>query len=273
MVSFNTFNSRGRHNWILRDLRNAQRAAASLERGIMRPLLISNVTPSGQFIGDADDTLNRMMANLRNSRRLYRQGNTVVFLTGGLRPGGGCSPTPLVVDGVITKTAPAIVRNIIMCRELKANSNGKGSKPNQPSEFEVQFAVPQPVLQQVVAMDGFMEEIPEARYIVNHPVFDADFNWLDVGYHESQCVLVCGDSFEPGILDPVARSRSGVHSIADVLNLLPPLVYRLVAGFHWNGPVDLINYLGAALMIPLMPMLVEDGHPGVMFWGNQPGVG
>lgn len=273
MVSFTNFNSRGRHNWIARELRNAQRAAAAIERGVSRPLLISNVTPSGQFIGDADDTLHRMMANLRDSRRLYRQGNTVVFLTGGLRPGGGCAPMPIVVDGVITKTAPAIVRNVIMCREMKSNSTGKGSKPNQPLEFDVQFAVPQPVLQQVVAMDGFMEEIPEARYIVNHPVFDVDFNWLDVGYHEAQHVLVCGDSFEPGIFEPAVRPRAAIQSIADVLGLLPPLTYRLVAGFHWNSPVDLINYLGAALMVPLMPMLVEDGHPGVMFWGNQPGVG
>jgi len=273
MVSFAEFNSRGRHNWILRHLRNAQRAAASLERGVTRPLMIQNVTPSGHFIGDADETLNRMMANLKNSRRLYRQGNTVVFLTGGLRPGGGCSPTPLVVDGVITKIAPAIVRNVVMCRDVKANSTRKGSKPNQPTEFEVQFAVPQPVLQQVVAMDGFMEEIPEARYIVNHPVFDPDFNWLDVGYYEAQRVLVCGDSFEPGILIPAVRPGSAVNSVADVLDLLPPLTYRWVAGFHWNGPVDLINYLGAALMVPLMPMFVEDGHPGVMFWGNQPNVG
>ena len=273
MVSFRTFNSRGRHNWILHQLRNAQRAAASLERGVARPLMIQNVTPSGQFIGDADETLNRMMANLRDSRRLYRQGNTVVFLTGGLRPGGGCLPTPLVVDGIITKNAPAIVRNVVMCREVKANSTNKGSKPNQPTEFEVQFAVPQSVLQQVVAMDGFMEEIPEARYIVNHPVFDADFNWLDVGYHESQRILVCGDSFEPAIFESVTRPCLAIQSIADVLGVLPLQIRRWVAGFHWNGPVDLINYLGAALMVPLMPMFVEDGHPGVMFWGNQPNVG
>jgi hypothetical protein len=46
-----------------------------------------------------------------------------------------------------------------------------------------------------------------------------------------------------------------------------------VRGFHWNSPVDLINYLGLALMVPLMPLLVQDGHPGGMFWANKPGVG
>jgi hypothetical protein len=272
MVSFAEFNSRGRHNWILHHLRNAQRAAASLERGVTRPLMIQNVTPSGHFIGDADETLNRMMANLKNSRRLYRQGNTVVFLTGGLRPGGGCSPTPIVVDGAITKTAPAIVRNVLMCRELKANSTRKGAKVEQPGEYEVQFAVPPVVLQQVVVMDGFMEEIPEARYIVNHPVFDADFHWLDVGYHDSQRILVCGDSFEPMELEPLV-TREAPQTVADVLEHLPPLIRRWVEGFYWAGPVDLINYIGAALMTPLMPMLVEDKHPGVMAWANKPSIG
>ena len=273
MVSHADFNSRGRHNWIVRDLRGARRAAASLERGISRPLMISGVTPSGLFQGDADDTLQRMRDSLRNSGRLFRQGNTLIFLQGGRRPAGGCSPTPVAVDGTITRTAPAIVRNVVMCRELKANSNGKGSKPNQPLEYEVQFAVPQGVLQQVVAMDGFTEDIHEARYIVNHPVFDRDFNWLDVGYHEPQHVLVCGDSFEPAVLEQLDFQQSEIRTVADVLLLLPPQTRRWVAGFHWNGPVDLINYLGTALMIPLMPMLVEDGHPGVMLWGNKPGIG
>ena len=149
MVSSAEFNSRGRHNWIVHQIRWAQRAAQALERGFSRPLLVSNVTSSGHFVGDADETLHRMVATLRDCQRLYRQGNTVVFLTGGLRPGGRCAPTPIVVDGAITKTAPAIVRNVLMCRELKANSTRKGAKVEQPGEYEVQFAVPPIVLQQV----------------------------------------------------------------------------------------------------------------------------
>jgi hypothetical protein len=121
-------------------------------------------------------------------------------------------------------------------------------------------------------MDGFVEEIPEARYIVNHPVFDRDFNWLDCGYHASQGILVCGDSFEPAILD-LPPSCGAIHTIHDVLERLPPLTRRWVEGFFWAGPIDLINYIGAALMTPLMPMLVEDGHPGVMTWANKTGIG
>lgn len=272
MVSFADFNRRGAHNWIVRDLQKARSAAVAMARGLSRPLLISNVTPSGQFIGDADETLHRMMDSLRNSNRLYRQGNTLIFLQGGNRPGGGCSPTPVAVDGIVTKVAPAVVRNVMMCHELKANSTGKGAKVDQPAEYEVQFAVPQAVLQQVVVADGFMGEVPEARYIVNHPVFDRDFNWLDVGYHPSQRTLVCGESFEPAMLGPAA-SCSPVRTVSDALSRLPPYTRRWVEGFYWAGPVDLINNIGAALMTPLMPILVEDGHPGVMGWANKPSIG
>jgi len=272
MVSFADFNSRGRHNWIARELRDARRAVATLERGLSRPQLISNVTLSGQFIGDADETLNRMMESLRNSRRLYRQGNTLIFLQGGNRPGGGCTPTPIVVDGVVSKVAPAIVRNVMMCQERRSNPPGKGAKVNLPIEYELQFAVPQSVLQQVVAADGFVDALPTAQYIINHPVFDKDFNWLDVGYYPAQQILVCGESFEPAILElPVLREP--VATVADALDRLPPLTRRWVEGFYWAGPVDVINYIGAALMTPLMPMLVEDKHPGVMAWANKPSIG
>lgn len=272
MVSSADFNRRGRHNWIVRELRNARRSVTSIDRGYSRPLLIANVTPSGHFIGDADDTLQRMMDSLRCSGRLYRQGNTLIFLQGSNRPGGGCSPTPVVVEGMITKIAPAVVRNVLMCHEVKANSTGKGGKVDQPTEYEVQFAVPQTILQQVVVADGFVDAVPEAEYIVNHPVFDRDFRWLDVGYHASQRVLVCGSSFEPAILAPV-QIRGAIHTVGDVLDRLPPLIRRWVDGFYWAGPVDLINYIGAALMTPLMPILVEDGHPGVMAWANKPSIG
>ena len=273
MVSFAKFNSRGRHNWVLRDLGRARAAIASLDRGFPRPRLVTNISSTGQFIGSADDSLHQLMAVLRDSGRLFRQGNTLVFLQSGGRPGGGCSPTPISVDGVVTDVASAIIRNVVMCHEWRSNSTGKGAKVDQPVEYEVQFPVPKVVLQQVVSLDGAMERIPEVRYIVNHPVFDECFRWLEVGYHQSQKVLVCGDSFEPAELQPARLRAEGIQTVDDVLELLPPLTRRWVEGFHWKTPVDLINYIGAALMIPIMPMLVEDGHPGVMFWGNQPGIG
>ena len=202
MVSFAKFNSRGRHNWVLRDLGRARAAIASLDRGFPRPRLVTNISSTGQFIGSADDSLHQLMAVLRDSGRLFRQGNTLVFLQSGGRPGGGCSPTPISVDGVVTDVASAIIRNVVMCHEWRSNSTGKGAKVDQPVEYEVQFPVPKVVLQQVVSLDGAMERIPEVRYIVNHPVFDECFRWLEVGYHQSQKVLVCGDSFEPAELQP-----------------------------------------------------------------------
>ncbi len=272
MNSITTFGSRGPHNWVSRYLRGARRAAADLERGSSRPLMIPNVTPSGLFIGEADETLHRITKALRDSQRLYRQGNTVAYLTGGMQSDGGCAPTPIAIDGVITKTAPATVRNVLMCRELKVNSKGKGARVDQPDEYEVQFAVPQSVLQQVAAMDGFIDEILEAKIIVQHPVFAADFNWLDIGYHRDQTILVCGNSFEPAMLAPQA-AQEAPQTVADVMDRLPPLIRRMVGGFYWASPTDLTNYIGAALMIPLIPMLVDDKHPGVMVWANKPGIG
>lgn len=273
MVSAAEFNDRGRHNWIVRDLRNATSALAELLRGRSRPLMIKNVTTSGHFVGEAETTLHRMMQSLRESDRVYRQGNSIVFLTGGNRPGRRCSPTPIAIDGTITKTAPAILSNVLMCSEVRNNSTGKGSRPDQPVEYQVQFAVPGGVLQQVIAVDGFVDELPEAKYIVNHPVFDPDFQWLDVGYHENQRIIVCGDSFEPAPLGELAAYAYPPRSIEEVRERLPPLLRRAVMGFHWNASVDLINYIGSALEIPLMPMLVEDGHPGTMLLGNKPGIG
>jgi hypothetical protein len=58
-----------------------------------------------------------------------------------------------------------------------------------------------------------------------------------------------------------------------VIQRLPTLLGDLLRGFHWRGHIDAINYIGAALMILLMPMLVAAGHPGVMVWANKSGVG
>jgi DNA polymerase III delta prime subunit len=273
MVSFAEFSGRGPHNWIVRDLRQAQSAASAMTRGISGLRLITNVTPSGHFIGEATETMDMIQQCLKDSGRLFRQGNSVVFLTNGYHPGGACVAKPLVVDGVVTKTASAVVGNVLYCRETKANSTGKGAKVDQPLEYLVQFPVPQSVLQQVVVRDRFMEEIPEARFITSHPVFDNDFNWLDVGYHESQRILVCGESFDPLELPPLEPGLAAPATIREVLDRLPPLMREWVRGFHWNSPVDLINYIAGPLMTVLMPLFVEAGHPAMMFWGNKPGIG
>jgi len=273
MVSFADFSCRGPHNWIVRDLWQSKAAAIALARGTTGPRLIKNVTSSGHFIGEATETMDSIMQCLKGSDRLFRQGNTIVFLTNGVHPGGACVAKPLVVDGVVTKTASAVISNVVYCREMKANSTGKGAKVDQPSVYPVQFAVPQSVLQQVVVRDCFMEEIPEARFITSHPVFDNDFNWLDVGYDESQRILVCGESFDPLELPPPETELAAPTTVREVLDRLPPLMREWVRGFHWNSPVDLINYVAGPLMAVLMPMFVEAGHPAMMFWGNKPGIG
>ena len=273
MVSFADFNRRGAHNWIMRDLRQARSAAVAMARGVTGPRLITNVTASGQFIGEATETLGTIKAYLKDSDRLYRQGNTVVFLTNGYLPSGACVAKPLVVDGVVTKTASAVVGNVLYCQTVKANSTGKGAKTDLPAEYPVQFAVPQTVLQQVVVMDNFMAEIPEARLITSHPVFDNDFHWLDVGYHDSQRILVCGESFDPVDLPPLEPGLTAPATVREVMEVLPPLMRAWVRGFHWNSPIDLINYIAGPLMIVLMPQFIEAGHPALMFWGNKPGIG
>jgi len=273
MVSFKEFNRPGSHNWIVLDLRQSQAAVIALARGFSGPRLIANVTSSGHFIGEATETMDTIMRCLTDSERLFRQGNSVVFLMSGHQPGGACVAKPLVVDGVVTKTASALVSNVVYCQQVAANSTGKGAKVDRPSEFSIQFAVPQSVLQQVVVMDHFMEKIPEARLITSHPVFDNDFKWLDVGYHERQCILVCGQSFAPAELPLPVVGLAAPATVSEVLDRLPPLMRGWVRGFHWNSPIDLINYIAGPLMIVLMPLFVDAGHPAMMFWGNKPGIG
>jgi hypothetical protein len=273
MVSFAEFNCRGPHNWIMRDLRQARSAAVAMARGVTGPRLITNVTASGQFIGEATEALGTIKACLKDSNRLFRQGNSVVFLTNGNLSSGACAAKPLVVDGVVTKTASAVVSNVLYCQTVKANSTGKGAKTDQPAEYPVQFAVPQSVLQQVASADNFTAEIPEARLIASHPVFAADFVFCDVGYHESQRILVCGESFDPVDLPPLEPGLAAPATVREVLVVLPPLMCEWMRGFHWNSPIDLINYVAGPLMIVLMPQFIEAGHPGLVFWGNQPGVG
>jgi DNA polymerase III delta prime subunit len=62
-------------------------------------------------------------------------------------------------------------------------------------------------------------------------------------------------------------------TVREVLDRLPPLMRDWVRGFHWNSPIDLINYIAGPLMTVLMPLFVEAGHPAMMFWGNKPGIG
>jgi hypothetical protein len=274
MVKATTFNRRGDHNWIVQHLRDARRAGVSLERGVTGPRFIRNVTSSGLFVGDAAETLDSIKTCLRQSNRLFRQGNSLVFLMNGYSPSGACVARPLVVDGVVTKIASAVVSNVVYCRELKTNATAKGAKVDQPAVYPVEFAVPQSVLQQVVVRDNFMMEVPEARLIVSHPVFSgSEFAWLDVGFHEGPCTLVCGESFDPTDLPPLAAGLKPPDTVEEVLDLLPPLMRRWMRGFHWNSHTDLINYVAGPLMIVLMPIFVEAGHPAMMFWANKAGVG
>ena len=72
MVSFADFSGRGPHNWIVRDLRQAQSAASAMARGISGPRLITNVTSSGHFIGEATKTMDTIKQCLKDSGRLFR---------------------------------------------------------------------------------------------------------------------------------------------------------------------------------------------------------
>lgn len=273
MVSASTFSRHGAHNWLLQDRRKARSAFNALLRGVAGPRRIPNITPSGLIIGDSSETLIEIATCLAESNRLFRQGNVILFMTEGDPGASDCLLRPLAVEGEITKVAAACLSNLIYCQETKVNGTGQTSKVDQPQEYEIQFPVPPSVLQQVFVMDAFKDDIPEARLITKHPVFNQDLMWLDVGYHAGDRILVCGEAFEPASWEPVVRSAPAPQTVQEVLDRLPPTIRRWVEGFHWHKPVDLINYIGAALMIPLIPVLIEDGHPGVNFWANQHNVG
>ena len=258
--------------WLSKGLSNAVLAVKDIRSGRPRPRLITNVTPQGRFRGDASEPISKVGEILVGCGRLYRQGNSIVFLRGG-RPGPGSSPRTIVVDELCLAHAPAVLANVVICLEVKPKSASKKGAGSEMMEIEDQFAIPLNVLQQVIFADGVWDMLPEARFIFDHPVFSEDFDWLENGYHKDQRILVCSPDLQPFPGSPEVTWTGRAHTLKEVCERLPPLTRRWVEGFHWNGPVDLINYIGAALMVPLMPMLVRGGHPGVMFWGNQPSVG
>jgi hypothetical protein len=272
MADIATLKSLDTPRWLSKGLSNAGLAVKDIRSGRTRPRLITKVTPQGRFRGDASEPISKVGEILVGCGRLYRQGNSTIFLRGG-RPGPGSSPQTVVVDEVCLKHAPEVLANVVMCRDMKQQPASRNGSRKEMMEIEDQFAVPRNVLQQAIVADGFAEMLPEATFIFMHPVFDESFHWLESGYHGDQKILVCGPDCEPLTRAPEALWTEPPQTVKDVCERLPPLIRRWVEGFHWNGPVDLINYIGAALMVPLMPLLVRGGHPGVMFWGNQPGIG
>ncbi len=247
MVDFADLNNRGGHNWILQSLRTARTALGSITRGHDGPQTIRRITTSGQFIGQASESIESIKHILIESERIYRQGSSVVFLTQGTHETGACVARPITEGGVVTPTAAAAISNVVICEELKANSTGKGARPDLPAEYPVQFQVPEKVLQQVVCSDHFMAQIPEARFIVNSGCFDNDFRWLGKGYHEQQKILVCGEGMAPAELPAIEEPLDEPRSALEVIQRLPTLLGDLLRGFHWRGHIDAINYIGAAL--------------------------
>jgi hypothetical protein len=260
--------------WMIPSLKEGLKAIHVLESGRVPAVRVGGVTSSGQFTADAEQVLGAIISTLKTSGRLFGQGNTLIFLQGGNGLSAACQPAVIAVDGAITKTASALLSNVIMCFTKKANSLRKNASVDHPPEYDQTFEVPDKILQQVVVSDGFMDTIEKADIILNHPVFDKDYQWLGAGYHEIQKILICGQSCEPAAVMPVdVEGPSQAMSVEEVLERLPSTIRAWVRGFNWADAVDLVNYIGSAMMIPLMPMLVDDGHPGVIFWGNKPGIG
>jgi len=260
-------------NWIAKDLANLETAISVLVDGIKPLHVIHGITPSGQVVGDVSKTIEEIKHVLVESGRIFRQQDSLLFLVEDGQGKGLRTPRVIVEAGTLTNVAPSIVGNVFVCAEIKTNSTGKGGKADMPDTYSIQFPIPEKVLQLVVSSDRFMENVPEARFIFSHGCFDDDHRWLGEGYHESCKVLVCGDAPPPATLPPLDGPMSEPQSVAAVIKCLPPQLQVWMQGFHWQAPVDVVNYVGAALMIPLMPLLVDAGHPGVMIWANKQGVG
>jgi hypothetical protein len=263
----------GKTNWIATNLGDLKTALAVLVDGIKPLHVIRGITQTGQVVGDATEMIEKIRRILVDSHRVFRQEDSLLFLVDDGSGTGGRTPRVIVEAGTATNVAPSIIGNVVVCEEIKANSPGKSGNADQPETYRIQFMIPEKALQLAISSDHFMRNVPEARFTFSHGCFDEHYKWLDSGYNEVSKVLVFGDVLPPTTLPRLDGPLADPQTIKDVISRLPPLLANWVTGFHWQTPVDVVNYVGAALMIPLMPALVDAGHPGVMIWANKQGVG
>jgi hypothetical protein len=95
-------------------------------------------------------------------------------------------------------------------------------------------------------------KLPEVKLFTRNPVYTPEFTLVKPGYNTESGIYYMGPKIEPG---------QGTETLE-----------RLLKEFCFLDRADYANYLGMLLTTVLMPCFIG-AKPGVLFAGNQPGLG
>ena len=215
--------------------------------------IIWGVTPDGSFVDGM--TLDGFLAQagqiLRDSGRLYKFGNTIVYETDA--PGDQRLTTLAVQHRAEPNAAPIL-----------ANLFGVGYETKQGV---VQSLAASKLIGAVLADESLWRQLPEIRYYARRPTFDLDFNLCKPGWNAASGILVHAPEVVPTFHAPASAPD------ARALDRLPPRLRGLFAEFSWRSDADLVNALAMLLTGLLINHFVDDPHPGGIVDANQPGTG
>lgn len=123
-----------------------------------------------------DSVMIEMNAVLRSIGHIYRYGNNIVFDTGE-------SLKTFVEDGTPCPNSDAFLANHFFVK-----SDEKESIPQPPSLMFLKY---------VFNNNSILDALPTITRYAKMPIYDADFNLLQPGYHSESGVLIHGEPIQP----------------------------------------------------------------------------
>jgi hypothetical protein len=160
---------------------------------------------------------------------------------------------PLVQEGDLTRPAPALLANIVMCRVAREDAP------------PVEFALPPAALAALLNAAEVRSRLPRVELYARRPVYSPAYTLLGPGYHPAERVLVHGPAVEPDI-SPLPTGDTAFAR-------LPRHLRTLLSGFCFATTADLANAVGLLVSGLLVNRFAEKGKPVALVDGNQPGVG
>ncbi len=160
---------------------------------------------------------------------------------------------PLAQEGDLTRSAPALLANLVLCRVEREDAP------------PVEFALPPSALAALLNSGEVRGRLPRVVLYVLRPVYSTAYVLLSPGYHPAERVLVHGPAVEPDI----SAQPTGDTALAR----LPPHLRTVLSGFCFASDADLANAVGLLVTGLLVHHFVEKGKPIILVDGNQPGVG
>ncbi len=232
------------------------RAAAALSRRALAPgardlRVLGGLTPRCTFNEPLENVLAEAARILVADGRIYVYGSDLVFE---FEHRGRRRLVPLTADGVVHRSAAAILANLFVCELVAADKD------------PIQFPSPRAFVDILLSSSAVRAALPTIETYATRPVFDGEFNLLGPGWHAGPGVLVHGPDVEPENLpDP--------DFDLPPLDRLPPRTRELLMNFCFRDDADLANALGFLVTVLLVNNFVAAGKPVALIDGNQPGLG